>query len=289
MVTIAGATLLDAAAPRHKRYRAAELADLAARADGSLAENLLAVLQREGQPLTAAELARAAQLPLAEIMPALNDLQADGRMPALDVDGEKQYISATMAENCLQRALTMLEEYHQKYPLRRGLPQAELRSRLFATYKQKPLQALLLLWQQGGFIRLENVTLALPQFKAQPAAEEGKLLERIIAIYEAAAITPPLWADIVRECGLPTAVGGEYLLWLAENGYLLRVGELCFAAAAVEQAERILRGLDGPEGFTLAQARDALNSSRKYVQPLVEYFDERKITRREGDIRHFLT
>jgi selenocysteine-specific elongation factor len=40
-----------------------------------------------------------------------------------------------------------------------------------------------------------------------------------------------------------------------------------------------------PEGFTVAQLRDNLGASRKYVLPLVKELDARGITRRRGDLR----
>ena len=36
---------------------------------------------------------------------------------------------------------------------------------------------------------------------------------------------------------------------------------------------------------TLAELRDLLGTSRKYVQPLLEYMDASLITRREGETR----
>ena len=39
--------------------------------------------------------------------------------------------------------------------------------------------------------------------------------------------------------------------------------------------------------LTLAQLRDLLNTSRKYAQAIVEYFDKIHITRKDGDI-HYL-
>ena len=37
--------------------------------------------------------------------------------------------------------------------------------------------------------------------------------------------------------------------------------------------------------FSLAEFRDALDSSRKAVQALLEYFDAQKYTMRKGDVR----
>ncbi|MGH2719796.1 MAG: SelB C-terminal domain-containing protein, partial [Actinomycetota bacterium] len=37
--------------------------------------------------------------------------------------------------------------------------------------------------------------------------------------------------------------------------------------------------------FTVAQFRDAVGASRKYVVPLLEYLDRMGVTRRQGDLR----
>ena len=41
------------------------------------------------------------------------------------------------------------------------------------------------------------------------------------------------------------------------------------------------------DSLTLAQLRDMMNTSRKYAQAIVEYFDKIHITKKDGDI-HFL-
>ena len=92
----------------------------------------------------------------------------------------------------------------------------------------------------------------------------------------------------MRQMHIPADSAAEYQLWLVENGWLIRAGELFFSSEAIRRAEEICRGLDGADGFTLAMVRDALATSRKYVQAILEYLDEEKITKREGDIRRFL-
>ena len=43
--------------------------------------------------------------------------------------------------------------------------------------------------------------------------------------------------------------------------------------------------VEHPEGFTIAQFRDATGASRKYALPLVAELDARAVTRRRGDLR----
>jgi selenocysteine-specific elongation factor len=60
-----------------------------------------------------------------------------------------------------------------------------------------------------------------------------------------------------------------------------------FSAGAVDAAARTVAGLLAarPDGFTVAEARDALGTSRKFVLPLLAELDARGITRRRGDLR----
>jgi selenocysteine-specific elongation factor len=67
-------------------------------------------------------------------------------------------------------------------------------------------------------------------------------------------------------------------------GLLLRLpGNLVLAPDAGDRAARILAGL--PQPFTAAEARKALQTSRRVVIPLLEWLDQKGITRRLADDR----
>ena len=59
-----------------------------------------------------------------------------------------------------------------------------------------------------------------------------------------------------------------------------------FAASAVEGARAVVADLfeAHPEGFTVAQARAALGTSRRYAVPLLAQLDAIGVTRRHGDV-----
>jgi selenocysteine-specific elongation factor len=90
-------------------------------------------------------------------------------------------------------------------------------------------------------------------------------------------------ANRLRELGLePRAVAA------AERAGLLRrlPGNVVLAADAVEQAQRILALL--PQPFTAAEARQALQTTRRVVIPLLELLDREGITRRLPDDRRIM-
>jgi selenocysteine-specific elongation factor len=85
----------------------------------------------------------------------------------------------------------------------------------------------------------------------------------------------------LRDLGLD----GKALAAAARGGLLLRVADLVvFAPGADREAARVLAGL--PQPFTTSQARQALNTSRRVVIPLLEYLDRARVTERlPGDLR----
>jgi selenocysteine-specific elongation factor len=74
---------------------------------------------------------------------------------------------------------------------------------------------------------------------------------------------------------------------LERRGDAVEVGEVWFANSAVDAAVGVISGLlaRNPEGFTVADARDALGITRKHAVPLLGHLDSIGVTRRRGDLR----
>jgi selenocysteine-specific elongation factor len=73
---------------------------------------------------------------------------------------------------------------------------------------------------------------------------------------------------------------------LIREGTLVDIDGIVFTAAAVDRARALIAGAvsDGHD-LTIANARGILDSSRKYVVPLLTRFDAEGVTRRRGDVR----
>jgi selenocysteine-specific elongation factor len=74
---------------------------------------------------------------------------------------------------------------------------------------------------------------------------------------------------------------------LVRRGTVIESDGVYFAAEAADEAARRLSALlaDQPDGFTVADARDTLGTTRKYVLPLLAHFDRTGVTRRRDDVR----
>ncbi|MDO4733582.1 MAG: SelB C-terminal domain-containing protein, partial [Bacillota bacterium] len=287
MYTIGGATVLDANPPRHKRYREDVLAAMEMKSQADTASSLLDVLAAEKAPLNLKAWAKAAQVPVEELHLIVEELLKEERLIVLSIDGEDFFLPPEKGDELMEAVLRSANRYHEKYPLRAGLPLAELRSRFCEKFSQKQVNALVNLWAEKGALRQDSAAVACPGFQARPSVEQQKSLDHLCAEYEAHLFDPPEWTELVSSLRIPAAEASELLQWLSEKGKVKKIGDLVFSAQSMAEAESRLRKISSADGFTLAEARDALGSSRKYVLPLLEAMDMARITQRLGDKRVF--
>jgi selenocysteine-specific elongation factor len=285
MITIGGATVLDVAPQRHKRFQEQVISALQTRSEGNSDDILADIIRREARPLTVAAAAKAAQIPESEMEQVLLQLQEKSQVLLLPLEGERLWLAAETAAQLQLGIKALLADYHQQYRLRHGFPVAELKSRYFAQFSPKQMHALLELWQEQGEISLTGSLISAPGFAPQLQPTEQQLVDSIATRYSSNLFTPPLWEDVAAELGIKPAAANELLQYLLGGNILLRAGEHYFSATAPEQALEILRAEQGEEGFAVGEIRSLLDTTRKYAMSLIEYLDTKKLTVRIGDRR----
>ena len=82
-------------------------------------------------------------------------------------------------------------------------------------------------------------------------------------------------------------IGPDLLAALVEQGYLVKVSDdVLFLAETYEtMVQRVTGHIRRQGDVTIAQVRDMFGASRKYALALMEHLDERRVTRRVGDVR----
>ena len=262
---------------RHRRFDAAVVERLTTLAEGAGEEIIVSVAEQWG-PCSRRELARRANLSPEEALEQARQAEAAGLLVALGdlaADAEAVVYSAQGWNLLKGRLYRALSAYHAQYPLRRGAPAQEIRSRLelpqpvFLRALAR-LEAEEFLWEEGQTLRLPEHQAALSPQQEQQAADYVRRLE-------SEPYAPP--TD-----GAPEP---ELLALLAEQGRVVRVGDSVVFAAGAYQAmtERIMEHLRAQGSITVAEARTLFNTSRKYILPLLERMDQQQLTRRVGDER----
>lgn len=282
--TLGGGVVVDPhPARRHKRFDADLLARLAALRHGSPADILFQASLASGaapaRDLTArarlsAEIAAAAFQELLE-SGQLVLLESGSLLPTSDllVMAQPQWAVLTA------RAVTEAEQYHRAFPLRRGLPREELKSRLKLT--PRLFNAVLRLWLAGDHLVETGQLLSRPAHQVQWTPAQQILVERLLAKFGASPYAPP----VVKDC--QTELGEELYTALVDRGDLFPVSpEIVFRKADYSAMVAAVQShLERENTLTLAQFRDQFNTSRKYAQAFLEHLDATGLTLRDGDFR----
>lgn len=134
---------------------------------------------------------------------------------------------------------------------------------------------------QGRLRRMAS-SYALPEHV--PAAEHAAdaRREQFLEVLARDPLGPPRLEEAAKEAGL----GYQEVQALAQDGAIVRCGEIAFTRAAVDDAVARLRELaaERPQ-FSASEARDAWGTTRKYAIPLLEHLDAAGITAFDGQLR----
>jgi selenocysteine-specific elongation factor len=287
-LTIGGGVVVDPVPQRrHRRFRPALLQRLEALSHGSPDEILLEVVQGP-RPLLVGELLAESGLPEEGAREALEQLLQTGQAMYLgggdqasgDAAADDRYVmAATRFDELMARMEAWLEEYHQRYPLRVGMPREELKSRsnLPGRVFSQVMERAVLQKRLSG----EGTVVRLPQHQVTFSAEQQRRIDELLAqLAESPYSTPS-----VAEC--EAAIGLEALNVLLDEGRLVRVSDtvLFLADTYREMVERVVAHIEAEGSITVAQVRDMFQASRKYALALMEHLDDQRITKRVGDER----
>ncbi|GAB4489840.1 MAG: selenocysteine-specific translation elongation factor [Anaerolineales bacterium] len=278
--TLGGGQVVDPhPSKRHKRFDAGVLSGLESLSKGDPAEVLFLAAMRLGAA-TARETVTTARLESESAASALRECIESGMLiplesgeisPSSDILLIPQPLWASLKES----ALAALANYHKTFPLRRGMPREELKSRLKlpprlfnAALKRLDLA------EGAGWLALPGHEI---RFSAQQQAKVNALLKK----FAANPYAPPS----VKEC--QAEVGEDVYATLVDLGHLTQVSpEVVFRQADYEQMAAAVRHLLAQKGqITAAEVRDLFNTSRKYALGLLEHLDSLGVTRRDGDFR----
>jgi len=146
-------------------------------------------------------------------------------------------------------------------------------------------EQLLQLFAQAGEIVLDREAVRLPSHKVQLSEEHQLWAQRMEQRVKAAGFAPPEIGELLSEFP-DKEQASDLLALLIEQGKLVKVAEFVFHPSVVERAKQVARQLCEQNGsFTASQFREAINTTRKYAIPLLEFLDQIGVTVRRGDVR----
>jgi selenocysteine-specific elongation factor len=290
--TLGGGSVVDPHPKRrHKRFVEGTLSRLKTLAQGTPEDVLLQTLLSLGAA-SLQEVVVQSNLDEATARKAAQELHKTGHLVNLE---EKERNSSPLEQSPLakgslvsgkgywdQLALRIVQEvetYHRAFPLRRGMPREELKSRLklpgrlFSVSLHK-LMGTSALEENGPWVLRPGHTIRF-------TPQQQRLVDTLMKRFADSPFAPPTVKDSQAE------VGEDLFTALVEMGQIVLVPpDVAFRKEDYEKMMSEVRQLLEQGGtVTAAQVRDHFNTSRRYVLSFLEHLDAKGITVREGDLR----
>jgi selenocysteine-specific elongation factor len=191
-------------------------------------------------------------------------------------------MAASVLDAAQHQMAALLEEFHRANPLSSGLSLQELRGRL--RLPQEFADHLLKQAAEAGLIETDGAEVRRFGWAPKLSARQSQALGAIVARLAGAGWEPPSLADLQAEFG--DEAGG--LLRIAQgNGDVVQidVNRYYTAGHLNEIIARINAAVSPGQEVAPTEVRELLGLSRKYVIPLLEYFDRVGLAQRRGEAR----
>ena len=267
--TAAGGRIVAVDSRRHRRNHSPTLARLQRQLDGTPADRLFDLLLQG--PVVSAELAARLGIEPAAGRAVLEQLIAGG----LVFEREGRVVASAWLASASGRLAEAVRQYLEANALRRAAPREHIRAAV-----RLPAQDFELVTEAAvaaGRLEERGAGLAPPRYEVRLNARQQSAVDGFLAALKAGGMSPPTE-------GLPPPA---LLAYLAEAGLVVDTGAgVCFDPEVYAgMRDTVVVAIRERGAITLAEVRDLLGTSRKYVQALLEHMDATKVTRREGDRR----
>jgi selenocysteine-specific elongation factor len=282
--TLGGGVVLDVAPPRRRR------------SDPVLRRELEALARREPENDVALRISRAGFRGVSQAA-----LRAEtGQAPRILTEhlarlAERGAIGAAgeawLDEGSLQelegRVETALVAFHEREPLRPGMPRAALRGALPENSAEAVLDLLLSRLAGQGRLVAEGQLVRCPDHAPRLDADQEKIVAEVRRSAAESALEPPTLREWSSRFGLTPEDMRPLLVHLEREGDLVRApGELWFHRDAIERLrDRVIERIRESGPLATPAYKDLIGTTRKHAVPLMELFDAEGITFRKGDVR----
>lgn len=284
METIGGGVVLEPNPERKKRFQQDVIEELKQKESGSSEDIIeLHVKAHAETMVTLGELAKLTALSMEEVEADVRSLEAQGKVYVFQMKKDV-YVWHASSENAMRETLCeTLRSYHNSHPYRYGMKKAEVHMTYLKKVKANVFDLYMEMLVEKGVLRRHQEFLALPEFEIPKDERYQRLHDQMITVFEDAKFDFAKFSEIsFEEKERPMAE--DIVMFLVDEGSVVKVAEDLYTRKHfMEEAREIVEGmLREREIITIAELRDALNTSRKSAKPIMEYMDSIKVTKRNG-------
>ncbi len=285
--TIGGGRILNPIPGKHKRFRPEIIEGLKKLAESTVEEILPLQISGAGyRGVSFADLRLMANMSEKQLQKSIDSLLSRNKIVQADREN-RIYVHIDVYENLKGKTEELLGDFHRDNPLKNGMGKEEIKSKLPTGLGTKLFNLLISRMIKAKKIVQDGDTVRLADHSVSLGGDQEGVREKILATYKEAGFTPPFFKDLCKGLDVDTDLAKDMLSLLVKDGRIIKVREefYIFFDTFEELKNRLVGFIKENGEITTPQFKEMTGASRKYVIPLIEYFDSIKVTIRIGDIR----
>lgn len=192
-----------------------------------------------------------------------------------------EYLVIDVIENKNKEVLEFLDQYHGKYPLRKGIALAEIRSKYFKEYTESDFENFVNFNIEEKILKKEGSLLSRFEFKVELNNHQKKNVDYLLGILDKEPFIPQKINDVANSEEL------KELIFISPNDYFVNLDNefVLSKKAFLKLEQKIIDYINKNEKLSLADYRDITKSSRRYAMIVLEKMDSLNITARKENYR----
>ncbi len=202
------------------------------------------------------------------------------------IDNE-EFISLNQFEQLKEKIINFVSKFHKENPHLFGILKEELKNKIYENIDINLFNKVIEELINDKKIEIEEKTIKLKEFKIQLDEGKNKKINEILNQIKKGGLKPPTFKELKSSLDLDEKDLTQYLNILIKEEKIEKISpEIYYEKNLFEKIKnQLIDYLTKNKEITIKEFKSIADTSRKYLIPLLEYFDKLKITVRMGDKR----
>ncbi len=288
MFTIGGGKVLDSNPKKKKRYDEKTLEELKIKDQGTSKDVIEKIIESKSKDFPSLkDIISYTSLSEDSLTKEIEILVQENKVVTFSLSKDIYVIHNNYYKSLKTNILGELEKYHEKYALRNGIAKEEIRSKFLKNAKPKVGEVFIEKLIKDGYLEKDSENIKLKGFKIVYDEKQLEIKNNILKVLKEGLFLPPKKDDIQEIIQVTEIEFNEVFNSLLSSGEIIRLNEETFILKECyeESVKQLKKYILEKGSISVGEYRDLLNTNRKTALALLEYFDQKRITKRESDKR----
>ncbi len=280
--TVGGGVVLDANPTKKVPFNEKQLEEVKRKEEGSHSDIVELLVKKNPDMITIKEIGKLTGLSIEEVNECVEELKNDNLVLTYEMKKDV-YVYHSSEETKLKReAIEFIEDFHKQNPYKFGVGKSLLKTKLYPKIKQNVFDQIIYKFMEQDEIKKYKEYLSLKDFEINKDNTFKNVDKVLVNTYKKAEFDFVRFSEISFNCD--ENIVKDILSILLDEEKIVKINEEMYTLKTyMDSAEKIVRQkLQENNLITISEVRDALNTSRKSAKPILEYFDNIKVTKKNG-------